>query len=99
MKDKTPRHKEYLKFVRTLPCCICEIYGEQFSAVPHHTQTGGVSLKGSDLLVIPLCLYHHTGRGGVHNIGKITFYQDHNTKVEELIAKTMRQWEVENETV
>lgn len=53
-------------------------------------------MKGSDLSAIPLCNDHHTGDKGVHTVGKITFYRNYNTTVEELIAKTMRQWEVEN---
>ena len=69
-KKKTYRSKKYMDFVKGLECCVdsplehCE--GE---VVPHHTETGGVGMKGPDLSCVPLCNKHHQG---IH-AGKKTF--------------------------
>lgn len=59
-KPKTPRDKKYLKWISTLPCIFCNKPGP---SDPHHTESGGISLKGSDYSCIPVC----GGIGGCHN--------------------------------
>lgn len=56
-KKKTPRDPKYLAWVRTLPCVIC---GKRDDIQVHHTETGGIGLKGSDYSVIPLCPVCHS---------------------------------------
>lgn len=51
-KVKTPRDKKYLKWIRSCPCFEC---GTRFEVQAHHIETGGVSLKCSDYLTVPLC--------------------------------------------
>lgn len=64
-KPQMCRDKKYLAWLRTQPCCICGAG----NTVAHHTSTGGIGLKGSDLLAIPLCppchdmIHRHYGKG------------------------------------
>lgn len=83
---KTFRSKKYLEFVRSLPCCIC---GAMDTVVPHHTETGGVSMKGSDAMTIPLCYKHHDEHD---RTGKRTFYLNHATDVNYELVQTLRAW-------
>lgn len=52
------RSKRYLKFVRSLPCCImgCVTWHH---AEPHHAGPRGVGEKVDDWACIPLCRAHH----------------------------------------
>ena len=68
-KQRTPRDKKYLKWILTQQCVLrdCHCFGQ---IVYHHSSSGGVSLKGSDLEAIPVCMKHHSdlhncyGKGG-----------------------------------
>ncbi len=58
-KIKPFRSKKYLKAVSELPCCICGLT----PCDPHHIkgkEYGGMALKPSDNLTMPLCHDHHT---------------------------------------
>ncbi len=55
-KTKTPRDAKYLVFLRSLPCSVC---GSEYSGQSHHTETGGISLVGSDYSAVPICLNCH----------------------------------------
>lgn len=55
-KQKIPRDKKYLAWVKTLPCIECQAPGP---SEPHHTETGGTGIKGSDYSAVPLCNKHH----------------------------------------
>lgn len=70
-KQRIDRNKRYMQFIRELPCVIC---GKALSD-PHHSETGGMGTKSSDLTCIPLCRIHHTE---VHTIGKYSFQQKHD---------------------
>lgn len=51
--------KAYLAWVKTLPCAVC---GTSHDIDAHHLKgynLGGASVKGPDLLSIPLCRAHH----------------------------------------
>lgn len=72
-KVKRIRNPEHLKFIRTLPCCVC---GKDIGCDPHHENEpmqGSKSIKVGDNQVVPLCHYHHTLR---HNIGRVGFWGD-----------------------
>lgn len=82
MKEKTYRSKKYTAFVDTLPCAVetnlsyCfDSAGEYCEGLVthHHTETGGTSMKGSDLSCIPLCHGHHQGLTTAIHRGKETF--------------------------
>jgi hypothetical protein len=59
-KELTPRSEPYKAFIRSLPCTLqgmfCQCNGD---VAPHHTDGGGMSLKGSDFSCVPLCHAHH----------------------------------------
>lgn len=55
-KVKTIRDPKYLAWVRKQPCCMC---GYKNFIATHHTQTGGMGIKGSDMTVVPLCMVCH----------------------------------------
>lgn len=53
-KNPPGRSEAYLDYIRSLPCIVCRNPAE-----PHHTESGGVGLKGSDFSCVPLCRKHH----------------------------------------
>ena len=63
-KSKKKSDKKYLDYIRSLPCCVCEAFGEpQLSpTTAHHTIHDRFSgAKRSDREAIPLCDGHHQG--------------------------------------
>lgn len=72
IKQKTPRDKKYLKFVKKYPCCACGWRPNNHLLVhAHHTETGGMGIKGSDYSAVPLCFICHDKvhkTGGKNNI-------------------------------
>lgn len=70
LKTKIPRSEEYLEWIRSKKCIVCL----KRPVVPHHSETGGYGIKGSDFAAVPLCGVHH---GEVHNNGKMTFQEEH----------------------
>jgi hypothetical protein len=71
---RRPRYKndKYLKFVKTLPCCICghdtgvDAAHIRFSAAYAAKANPGVGQKPSDFWVVPLCRKHHDMQ---HSVG------------------------------
>jgi hypothetical protein len=60
-KEKTPRNKHFLLWLLDRPC---ELRGGEFGPcmgdmIYHHTEGGGMALKGSDLEAISCCYGHH----------------------------------------
>jgi len=55
-KIRTPRDSKYLAWLRTQPCVVClnPVTGQS-----HHTESGGISLVGSDYSAVPICSLHH----------------------------------------
>lgn len=51
-KNKPIRSKDHLKFVASLPCCVCLIHGYTQAA---HIGILGMSAKIGDNLTVPLC--------------------------------------------
>ena len=61
-KPKTERCFTYLAFIREQPCTICGYLprdGFKYLMNAHHTETGGMGIKGSDYSAIPLCFACH----------------------------------------
>lgn len=85
-KTNTFRSKKYLDFVRGVECCVCGRKDE--TVIAHHVDTGGMSLKCSDALTIPLCHTHHAE---AHS-GKHTFFLSYGTTKEECLARTMQAY-------
>jgi len=66
-KPVTDKDPKYLAWIRKQPCVItgrtpCEA---------HHTQTGGMGMKGSDYSAIPM---HHSEHMKCHQLGEKTFW-------------------------
>jgi len=63
-QPKHPRDMPYLRAVRSLPCVICDGFGEKQNSVTqaHHVIHGrhGTN-KTPDRMAIPLCEGHHKG--------------------------------------
>jgi len=100
MKNRTYRSKAYMKFVDSLPCCTdMPLYnlhhkGEACSGfiTHHHTETGGTSMKGSDLSCIPLCHGHHKGlTTAIHN-GKETFARIYGIYEEKEVIRANQEY-------
>ena len=61
-KTKTVRDPKYLAFLRKQPCCVCRWIPStscSYLIEAHHTTTGGMGIKGSDLQAVPLCFACH----------------------------------------
>lgn len=89
-KKKTYRNKKYLRFVATLPCCICPEFNHAEDVIAAHTESGGIGMKGPDDKVIPLCYYHHIIV--LHKVGLEAFAQMYNVIVADLIKETQGQF-------
>ena len=64
---------EYLGRLTRLGCIVCHRLGfttAGLDIVIHHVREGqGQSQRAQNWLTIPLCVYHHTGNGGIHKNG------------------------------
>lgn len=84
---------EYIKFIKTLDCCICT--GGKFQlkspgtpqTLPHHTDG-----PKEDLSALPVCDYHHAGPEGEHTLGKETFEKTHGLVVRRLVELCLREY-------
>jgi hypothetical protein len=56
----------------------------------HHSETGGVGMKGPDLSCIPLCHYHHNAE--LHQKGELWFEDKHRVNVWWVVIITMRAY-------
>ena len=73
-----------------LGCCIC---GQPPQI--HHLigiKYRGMGQKASDENTIPLCLHHHTGAQGIHQLGKRAWELKYGAQ-DELLADTNRKIE------
>lgn len=76
MKDNALKHR--FDALVELGCCIC---GRPPQI--HHligVKYRGLGQKADDHLTIPLCLDHHTGKDGIHSIGKKTWEEKFGTQ-------------------
>ena len=79
-RQQEPMHLiQYHEKLKSLGCVICQT---QTTLCLHHVLGGsvarvgidkGLALKVSDWLVLPLCLNHHVGNEGIHQIGVLTW--------------------------
>lgn len=80
--SKQPTKKQHARWERTraLGCIICENHAEI-----HHCCTGAGGRKDHDK-ILPLCTNHHTGKEGIHKIGRPIWQLAYGTE-QELMAK------------
>lgn len=87
------RDAAYLAFVRSRPCVVtgaCEEAGSDI--VAHHVRClggGGVGLKPSDYLTVPLTAYEHVQ---LHNVGERSYWKAKGVDPGKMIAMTMLTW-------
>ena len=58
-KNEIKRMPKYLKYIRTLPCVICNDHTTTEAAHVRFIAPCGVGLKPSDEFTLPLCGAHH----------------------------------------
>jgi hypothetical protein len=76
---KPPRNREYLAWIRTLPCVVC---GSERGIEASHTGPHGLGQKSSDYSAIPLCIKHHrTGSDSYHKLGPWKFSELHSLDI------------------
>jgi hypothetical protein len=82
---KTPRNMDYLKYIRTQPCCQC---GIRYNIHAHHTETGGMGIKASDYSCVPMC-------SNCHTILHDTTRKDNIRNVQQIIARLLANYKGE----
>lgn len=97
--------KEYLAFVRSLPCIVCILpwkldgSGIAYSNVQKsiteaaHTGSHGIGQKSSDRDALPLCAieHHREGPTSYHKLGT-KFFAYHGLDRKKLVADLQRQF-------
>lgn len=85
-KTKRPRVEDgrHLKFLRSLPCCICgthkavEAAHVRMGSLAHGKPTTGMQEKPGDRWAVPLCRGHHLDfPDAQHKIGEAAFWKKH----------------------
>ncbi len=77
--------KKFLRIIAELGCCLCLRNGHPDTpAEAHHVRNGG---RRDTSPVIPLCMEHHRGATGVHNLGSRGFTEFHGISEEELLDR------------
>lgn len=67
--------KEWQARVRDLGCIICRNKLRVYSpASIHHAETGAGGRR-DHMKVLPLCPRHHTGKDGIHFLGRKAWYR------------------------
>jgi hypothetical protein len=72
-RNKIGRDPQYLAWIRTLPCWLCENFhfDQRTRTEAAHVGRRGLSQKCPDREAIPLCTHHHrTGSASQHVLGK-----------------------------
>ena len=77
-------HQEHLRFIRTLPCCVCgtrkfvEAAHVRMASAIHGKRETGIGEKPSDEWSVPLCARHHQeDQEAQHRIGEAAFWSKH----------------------
>jgi hypothetical protein len=86
LKKEPPRSQDYLKFIRSLPCCVS---GVKVDVTAHHVFSHGRSVKCSDYATVPLNMLMHTE---LHSIGKESFEQKYAVDFWQEIAECLSMY-------
>ena len=83
-KPHTDKDPAYIAWIRRQPCVItgrspCEA---------HHTETGGMGMKGSDYSAVPLFWTEHKR---CHDVGEQTFWRIYD--LDRIIADLLERYE------
>ena len=77
IRQKHNRDKLYTDWLHGIPCMICDILPVE----THHVD--GRKFGTNDHRQIPLCLEHHRGTPGIHNVGNISFQINNDVDIYE----------------
>lgn len=93
--------REYMGHVAALGCVLCRRLGQGPTwAHVHHQRTGiGAGRRATDFQTIPLCPPHHTGRFGIHGLGRKSFEAIYGVSELELVEQTRREVDARLRTV
>ena len=87
---------DYLDWIRTLPCIVCQTKGERQTTptTAHHHGPRAYSARVSDRRAIPLCFerHHLFGPAAVHVLGR-RFEEYHEIDADELIRTLNESYE------
>lgn len=73
-REKTAEERQIMRAVAEMGCIVCEQMG--FPGTPaqiHHVRARHGWGRSSHKAIIPLCMEHHTGKTGVHSMGREQF--------------------------
>jgi hypothetical protein len=87
-RTSTSEEKRHLAKVAAMGCIVCSsCYGnEDTPAQAHHCRSRHGWGRSGHLMTIPLCPEHHTGKTGVHNMGRDEFETMHGASEFLLLA-------------
>lgn len=82
---------EYNARVASVGCILCHHLrlGHTNPSLHHLREGRGLSQRGSDWLVVPLCREHHQGATGFHGLGKSGFFTRYKLDELDLLAMTV----------
>jgi hypothetical protein len=74
-KSSTAEEKRHMQRVADLGCILCShVLGyNDTPAQVHHVRVNHGWGRSSHMMTIPLCVEHHTGKTGVHSMGRNEF--------------------------
>lgn len=89
-RDKTADERRHLERVAQFPCALCAFLrlGESVAEL-HHARVRHGWGRSSHYAVIPLCPTHHTGKNGVHDLGREEFTAHHGISEIALLEITL----------
>ena len=93
-KPKRYENKAYIEYIKQRPCCVTSMMivnqdSGEIESDPHHTETGGMGTKGSDLSCVPLL---HELHQECHTIGRETFQKKYNIDFEFIQLALIKKW-------
>ncbi len=71
-KKKIIRDEKHRRFIASLPCCVTGFEGQTQCAHVRYRGNGGMGLKPSDDLCVPLCVLMHAYQ---HHVGELNFWK------------------------
>ena len=86
----TAAERKHMSRVAELGCVVClRVYGphEPGPVELHHPRSGvGMGKRSKHADVLPLCVFHHRGNGGVHGLGTKGFPQHYGFTEDDLLG-------------
>ena len=76
-----------MQWIRTFVCAAWRSESCEGPNHAHHVENGGVGLKCSDFLTVPICAAHHAE---LHRAGKKTFEEAHGVDLKAEAIKLAR---------